>query len=76
MINSQFAGFEIFNAGLSSRAETWIFWGNTMNILEMNIPWTVIQVIIIIYIVYTVYLLNYLHFDYNICFEKIDIISS
>src|SRR5438045_4073528 len=57
LLSSNLAGFELFNAPLSEKAEKYIYYGGILNIFLEDLPQLIIQVIDIIY-VYTVYLIK------------------
>jgi len=44
LLDSKFAGIELFSAPFSSDASNWIFWGGFLNIFIEDIPQLIIQV--------------------------------
>lgn len=50
LLSSNLAGFELFNAPLSEKAEKYIYYGGILNTFLEDLPQLIIQVIDIIYI--------------------------
>src|SRR5581483_6481096 len=51
LLSSNLAGFELFNAPLSKKAEKFIYYGGILNSLTEDLPQLIIQVINFIYVI-------------------------